>query len=64
MSDLEGVSGQYKATTYKQKDMSAKEFFDKIKSPPFDQFYYYSSEIDGIGEIRHDLYPIEPLMVR
>jgi len=63
MSTLPGVVEHYKPTTFRHLNLTGEEFFSKIKKPPFKEFYYFTSEIDDIGDIKHDLYPIEPLIV-
>jgi hypothetical protein len=42
--------------------MTNEEFFKAIqKTPPY---HYYAAPADELGVVYHDLYPIEPMMVK
>jgi hypothetical protein len=45
--------------------MSSVDFFLKLlRPPPYEDFYYYTDNVDTLGLAAADLHPVEPLMVK
>lgn len=65
MESLPLIRDNYKSTTAEHVNMTGAEFFRKLlRPPPYDDFYYFNGDPDSLGDVVHDLYPVEPLMLK
>ncbi|PRP80005.1 hypothetical protein PROFUN_12292 [Planoprotostelium fungivorum] len=62
MSSLKGVIENYRYTTYQRINLTSSQFFQEMKKTP--PYHYYTASAEQLGPLYHDLYPIEPFMVK
>jgi hypoxia-inducible factor 1-alpha inhibitor (HIF hydroxylase) len=65
MESIPLVKENYKSTVATRSNMSSVDFFRNVlRPPPYNDFYYFSGDTDLLGDVMHDLYPVEPLMLK
>jgi len=59
---LPHITNEYKSGTYETINLTCLQFFNAIRTTP--PYHYFAATADSLGDAYHDLYPIEPLMVK